>query len=135
VTAALFVGCVPGVQDVQPSSSRSVAISGVVIRNELPYPVTDVLIEVPATGGFAGCGNILPSSACSNTFQDRDYRANAMRIRWSEHGEQHRTDDFVLELPPGVSAGDTFHVEVIVFAPGQAGARLVNADQEIVSNR
>ena len=131
----LLIGCAPGVRSARPSSPQAVAISGVVIRNELPYPVTNVMIEVPATGGFAGCGNILPASECRNTFQDRDYRANAMLIRWTEHGQQHQTDEFTPELPPDAGPGDAFHVEVIVFAPGQAGARLVDAEPKTVSNR
>ena len=129
---ALSVGCAPGPHGDWPSSGQGIVISGVVIRNELPYTVTNVMIEVPATGGFAGCGNLLPDSDCSNTFQDRDYHANAMLIRWLEHGQPHQTDEFTPELPPGASAGDAFRVEVIIFAPGQAGARLVDARAERV---
>ena len=135
LVCALLIGCATGLHEERPSPGQSVVISGVVIRNELPYPVTDVMIEVPATGGFAGCGNILPSSECSNTFQDTDYRFNAMLIRWSEHGQPHQTDPFNLELPPSASPGDAFNVEVIVFAPGQAGARLVDARAESVRSR
>jgi hypothetical protein len=132
---ALLLGCTPGQHSQQASTGQAVFISGVVIRNELPYAVTEVMIEVPATGAFAGCGNIPPSSECSNTFESRDYRANAMLIRWTEHGQPHQTDEFTLELPPEASAGDTFHVEVIVFSPGQAGARLVGAQVGEIRNR
>ena len=132
---ALTIGCAPGSQGDRLSSAQAVVISGVVIRNELPYTVTDVMIEVPATGGFAGCGTILPHSDCSNTFQDRDYRVSAMLIRWMEHGQPHQTDPFILEVPPSGSPGEAFRVEVIVFAPGQAGARLVDAEAEPVRTR
>ena len=108
----------------------SFVISGVVIRNDLPYPVTDVLIEVPATGAFAGCGNVLPRSECSNSFQHVDYRANAVIVSWKEHGQPHQTGEFAIELPDGASPGDEFLVEVIVFSPGQAGARLRDVIQK-----
>jgi len=100
-----------------------------------PYPVTDVMIEVPATGGFAGCGNILPRSACRNAFQPIDYSANAVTVRWKEHGQPQQTDEFVVRLPEGVVAGSEYLIEVIVFAPGQAGAHLVDAVQAEVRNR
>jgi hypothetical protein len=58
-----------------------------------------------------------------------------MLIRWLEHGQPHQTDEFTPELPPGASPGDAFRVEVIIFAPGQAGARLVDARAERVRNR
>lgn len=99
-------------------------ISGVVIRNELPYQVTDVMIEVPATGGFAGCGTILPRTECSNRFQHVDYRANEVVVRWREHDQPQQTEPFIIAVPAGSSAGDAFHVEVVIFGPGQAGARL-----------
>jgi hypothetical protein len=132
---AVTIGCAPGPRGDRLSSAQAVVVSGVVIRNELPYTVTDVMIEIPATGGFAGCGNIPPRSDCSNTFEGRDYRVSAMLIRWTEHGQPHRTDPFILEVPSNASPGDAFQVEVIVFAPGQAGARLVDAEAESVRSR
>jgi hypothetical protein len=101
----------------------------------LPYPVTDVMIEVPATGAFAGCGNILPRSACSNAFQQVDYRANSVVIRWSEHGQSQQTDEFTVQRPDSAVPGSEFVVEVIVFAPGQAGARLSDAKPEQLRSR
>ena len=117
------------------ASEPEIDISGVVIRNELDYPVTDVMLEVPATRNFAGCGTILPHSECNNTFQRIDYRANAVLIRWKERGQSHQTDEFKVDPPPGARSGDSFRVEVIVFAPGQAGARLVDAESGEVRTR
>jgi len=121
----LLSGCAPGLTTETAPDGTGVFVEGVVIRNELAYPVTDVMIEVPATGRFAGCGNILPRSQCSNAFQQLDYRQNALVVSWKEHGEPHATGPFVVALPGGVQAGDTLVLEVIVFAPGEAGARLV----------
>lgn len=110
----------------QPSpEAPTVVISGFEIRNELPYTVTDVMIRVPATGGFAGCGNILPHSRCTNRVEEVDYRASEVVISWKERGQPHETEPFRVELPEDPAAGGTFAVSVIVFAPGQAGARLV----------
>jgi hypothetical protein len=133
--SALMSACASSPPDGGEASSRPVEISGLVIRNELAYPVTDVMIEVPATGAFAGCGTVLPRTECSNTFQGIDYRAHAVVIRWQEHGEPHQTDEFQVRLPDGARPGDTFTVEVIVFAPGQAGARLVEAVPGEIRNR
>jgi hypothetical protein len=83
---ALLLGCSSAPVEERQPAGHSIVISGLVIRNELPYPVTDVMIEVPATGNFAGCGNILPRSECSNAFQQVDYRANPVVIRWKAPG-------------------------------------------------
>jgi hypothetical protein len=113
----------------QPPSPEvpAVVISGLEIRNELSYKVTDAMIRVPATGAFAGCGNLLPHSHCLNRFQDIDYRANEVVITWKERGQPQETKPFRIEPPPEATAYGDFQVEVIVFAPGQAGARLVPA--------
>jgi hypothetical protein len=100
--------------------------AGIVIRNELAYPVHDVLIEVPATGGFAGCGMILRRSQCSTSFPAAAYRGEGMIVRWTEYGEAHATDEFVLDLPTAADPDEALWVEVVIFASGQAGARLVS---------
>ena len=135
MVCALLIGCATGLHEERPLPGQSAVISGVVIRNELPYPVMDVMIEVPATGGFAGCGNILPRSECSNAFEQLDYRANPVVIRWKERGQPQQTDEFTIKLPGAARTGDAYRVEVIVFAPGQAGARLAEPVSIGVRNR
>lgn len=104
---------------------QAFVVRGMVIRNELPYPVTQVMITVPLTGAFAGCGNILPRTECSTTFQEVDYRGNPMVVSWREYGAAQQTDEFVVEPPESADPGRQLMLEVVVFAPGQAGARLV----------
>lgn len=106
-------------------TAYGVMIDGFVIHNGLFYPVTDVMIEVPATGAFAGCGNILPRTACRSGFEAIDYITDTVRVDWKEHGAPHSTDEFVIEVPEDLPAGAIAEVEVVIFAPGQAGARLV----------
>ena len=55
---ALLSACTSAAPREGLESKRAVVIVGVVMRNELAYPVTDVMIEVPATGSFAGCGTV-----------------------------------------------------------------------------
>ena len=100
-------------------------MGGFVIRNALVYPVTDVLVEAPVTGNFAGCGNILPRSECRSAFEGIDYRENEVVVSWRERGEPRSMEPFLLELPAEVRAGDTLWLEVVIYAPGLAGARLV----------
>lgn len=112
----------------RPNESKPVAdvpIAGMVIRNELLYPVTDVMISVPATGAFAGCGNVMPRSECSTSFEARPYTANKLIIQWKEHGQTHTTGEFAVERPAEIEPGQETWLEVVIFAMGQAGARLV----------
>ena len=130
-----LLGCASSVKIESRDAGDAVVISGIAIRNQLPYTVTDVMIEVPETGNFAGCGTILPGAVCRNRFQQLDYRDNAVVIRWREHGEAQQTDEFRIQLPEHARAGAEYLIEVIVFAPAQAGARLVEAEAETVRTR
>jgi hypothetical protein len=100
-------------------------IEGIVIWNRLNYAVRDVMIEVPASGRFAGCGNILPRSKCQTSFPVQRYAGNAIQVRWSEHGSPHNTEPFTVEPPEAAALSSVFWLQIEVFAPGQAGATLV----------
>lgn len=108
----------------------AIVISGIEIRNELPYPVTDVMIRVPATGGFAGCGNILPRSQCTNRFENIDYRSDAVVITWKERGQPQETGEFRITRPEAAEPAAAFRLQVILFAPGEAGARLAPVGED-----
>ena len=110
-----------------PRESPVVAqIDGIVIRNQLAFPVHDVMVEVPATGGFAGCGMILRRSQCSTSFPSADYRGEAIVVRWTEYGEAMDSGEVVPERPGGQDPAPGAWVEVVIFARGQAGVRLVS---------
>ena len=112
-----------------------IVISGLEIRNDLPYTVTDVMIRVPETGGFAGCGNILARSRCNNRFEEIDYRANEVVISWRERGQPHQTGPFRIDLPADAATQRTYRVQVVIYSPGQAGARLVPVGAEGLTPR
>jgi hypothetical protein len=116
---------VASVQD--PVSPIGVSIAGMVIRNELLYPVTDVMINVPATGAFAGCGNIMPRSECRTSFETVDYSGNPMVVSWKEYGQPQTTGDFVVEPGEGIHSFGPAWLEVTIFAAGQAGAKFIRS--------
>ena len=118
--------CAPVIEEATKSKDSGIDIDGITFRNQLLYPVTDVMVEVPATGRFASCGNILGRSQCSTSFPSSDYRQNAIVVSWKEYGEPHRTAEFLVKIPAGMQPGSAAWMEVIVFAPGQAGAKLVS---------
>lgn len=101
-----------------------IIIQGVVIRNELPFQVTDVMFLVPATGNFAGCGTLLAHSECSISIEAVDYYANPVMISWKEYGQPQQTDEFVIRVPEDLEQGRPARLEAIIFARGQAGAKL-----------
>jgi len=112
---------VPG----RPVETPGIAIQGMIIRNELVYPVTDVMINVPATGRFAGCGNILPGTECNTSFEVVDYSSQQLVVSWKEYGQPHQTGAFKVDIPTQLEPSRPAWLEVIIFAMGQAGARLV----------
>jgi hypothetical protein len=125
LSLTVLQGCSSVPVEAQEAEPPGLSIDGMVIRNELPFPVTDVLIDVPATGAFAGCGNILPGSDCRTSFESRDYGRQALIIRWKEYGESHQTGEFVIDVPDELDRTRPAWLEVVIFAQGQAGASLI----------
>jgi hypothetical protein len=109
----------------QKAQRQALSIRALAIKNELPYAVTDVMVRVPATGAFAGCSNILARTDCRTSFQSVEYRGNPMVVSWKERGEPHKTDEFVVDEPEDAVPEKEVRLDVIIFAPGQAGAKLV----------
>ena len=95
------------------------------IHNKLPYPVTDVMINVPETGAFAGCGNIMPKTDCRTSFESVDYSGKAMVVSWKERGQPQKTGEFVLKPGSGLDISQPAWLEVTIFAAGQAGATFI----------
>lgn len=110
---------------VQPAETTGIAIKGMIIRNELAFPVTDVMIHVPATGRFAGCGNVLPGTECNTSFELVDYTYQQLVVSWKEYGQPHQTGAFKVDIPGQLDPERPAWLEVIIFAMGQAGARLI----------
>ena len=135
MSAAFLHACASPPAPDRPPETPAIVISGLEIRNDLAYPVTDVMIRVPATGAFAGCGNILARSQCNNRFEEVDYRAHEVVISWRERGQPHQTGPFRIELPDETATQRSFRVQVVIYAPGQAGARLVPAGEGDVTPR
>jgi len=121
----MLPACAPLTGGQQQAEPTGIVIAGMVIRNELPFPVTDVMINVPATGAFAGCGNILPRSECRTSFEAVDYAGNALLVSWKEYGEPHQIPEFIISIPKDLDAERPAWLEVVIFAMGQAGARLI----------
>lgn len=109
----------------ETAPSTGLVVEGIIIRNELAFPVTDVMISVPATGAFAGCGNILSRTECRTSFEAVDYRENALLVSWREYGQPHQTDEFVVKPGKDLDLSQPAWLEVRIFAMGQAGATLV----------
>lgn len=123
--SGLLTACAGGSQRTPAASDSGIDIAGIIIRNSLGYPVADVMVQVPATGRFAGCGNIWPRTECKTSFPAIDYRKNALLVTWSEHGEEKATDEFIVETPAWSKPGDSLWLEVVIYSAGLAGARLV----------
>jgi hypothetical protein len=120
-----FAGCTSSAEQPKAVKDSGIDIVGIIIQNDLAYVVRDVMVTVPATGAYAGCGNLLQRSSCRTSFPARDYRKNAVKVTWSERGENKETDEFFVDLPADATIGDVFWLEVAIYAPGLAGARLV----------
>jgi hypothetical protein len=116
-------GAVPGQEMLDRAQGPE--ITGIVIYNQLAFPVTEALVESPASGGFAGCGNILPHTSCRIAFAAREYRRDELVISWREYGEARSTGEVIVEPPATMEPGQPAWLEIVIYAAGQAGARLI----------
>ncbi len=101
------------------------------MRNELSFRITDVQVLVPRTGEFVSCGSVFPGTACAAAFPQRDYRGDPLSVTWRERGEPQSVEDFVLEVPAGLDTGRPVWLQVVIFSPGNAGARLLSEPQDM----
>jgi hypothetical protein len=62
---------------------------------------------------------------CRTSFPALEIQQNAVLVRWEEQGEAMNTGEFVIDFPPDAKRGDKYWLEVVIYAPGQAGARLI----------
>ena len=123
--AACLQACATSGEAKSQSETTGIVVEGMVIRNELLFGVTEVMINVPITGAFAGCGNILSRSECRISFESVDYRGNPLTVSWEEYGEPQQIDEFVLEVGEELDPATPAWLEVVIFARGQAGARFI----------
>lgn len=123
--SGILVACAGTEESPHPAAGTGVVMSGIIIRNSLAFPVTDVMVQAPATGRFAGCGNIQPRTACKTSFPAIGYRDSALIVTWRERGEPQATDEFAVKLPDSAQSGDSLWLEVIIYSAGLAGAKLV----------
>ena len=108
-----------------PEAVAVVEVGGVIIRNELGIPVTDVRILALSSGDFVTCGNIMARSACSTGFSNRYYSSGKLQVTWKEFLVPQSTDEFALKPGGDIDVSRPAQVEVTIFSPGQAGVRLV----------
>jgi len=122
---ALLMGACSAPSSRPGSSAPAIAIDGVQIINKLSTTVTEVQILVPATGNFVRCGTILRNTSCSTSFPGRQYERKPVQVSWKEQGQAYTTGNFVIEPPANLDPARPMWIEVVIFAPGQAGAKFV----------
>ena len=123
----LLLWLVTACGQVQPAmqNTPSIAIHGVIIRNDLVISVTDVQLLVPSTGNFVSCGNIMARSMCATKFPHADYYSQKVVVSWTEKGQSHSTGEFALKIPEWLDLTKPTRLEVMIFSPGEAGAKLL----------
>jgi len=121
----LILQACTGTPILKPDTLPALSVEGMVIRNDLAFPVTDVMITVPETGAFAGCGNIMPRTNCRTSFESVGYYGKAMVVSWSEYGQKQSTKNFIIEPGADIDTQKPAWLEVTIFAAGQAGAKFI----------
>lgn len=99
-------------------------VEGLSFENRSGSPISQIRLEVPATGGFVSCGHIAPGNVCSSRFPGVTYGGEPVRVSWVQGGQPWSTGE--LRLSPGKAVRDAGAgvVRVLVLAPGSAGVQL-----------
>jgi hypothetical protein len=111
-------------------SAPAIEIHEVVIRNLLPYPIKNVQILAPATGNFVSCGNIFQQSQCSTTFPVANYSETPVQISWTEWDAPRSMPPIGLNVPEAFEFDRPATIEVTVYSPGQAAAKLIQEPRD-----
>lgn len=117
---ALATGCI-GPHTVEDSG---IVIDGLQFNNPTPDTLTDIQLQVIATGELVGCSHIPPGGQCSTRFPLRRYRGNEVEISWFHHKRRLSTGRLVIVVPPEPPAGVPLTVKVNIDSGGQAQAVL-----------
>ncbi|MDT8319259.1 MAG: hypothetical protein RQ826_01895 [Xanthomonadales bacterium] len=125
VALSATVACGELRKEPEELSSEIVAVQGVVIRNQLPYQVSGVQILATRTGRFVGCGLIMSGTFCRMAFDAQALYGSDIIVSWEEHGKPHSSGEVQIEQPANLVPDKAAWVEVLIFAPGQVGARLI----------
>lgn len=83
---AIFIFIAAGCAGAPPT--EPVRVGGLVFHNNTLQPLEDVRLQVPKTGGFISCNQILQGRQCATTFPSRLYRGTPVIISWRQGGEQ-----------------------------------------------
>lgn len=125
VVFVLCAGCASVSEMPAEPAATGLEIAGVEIRNELAYPVTDVRVLLPESGDFVSCGTVFPDTTCATAFPLLEYHGDPLSVTWQERGQPQAMKPFRLRVPPGMDATRPLWVQVVIFAPGSGGARLL----------
>lgn len=127
VWVVLITACTTAPQVVTELTGQpaGIEIEGIIIRNRLPYTITDVQVLALSTGNFVSCGNISRQSVCSTGFPSANYRSGKLVISWKEHGVPQSTDEFTVTPGANIDRKKPAVFEVLVYSPGLAGAQLI----------
>ena len=131
ISLLMLVFCVLFLSACSTSGSlggSALQIDGMRIENQTNMHISAVRLLVPATGGFVSCGNIAQHSMCSTTFPETTYTGNPIEITWSQGDQIYSTGRFTLTLPADLKKNIPAMVQVVIAAPGSAGALLIQRE-------
>ena len=100
-------------------------IDGLSFLNQSRQPVTAIRLLVPATNNFVSCGFISPGGHCASSFPEVDYTGNPFVVEWTQGGADWSTGEITLQPGETLIQAGVARVQVVVMAPGSAGARFV----------
>lgn len=125
----LLCGCVStgpdGENQAKEFESTGIEIVGLEIHNSLDATVYDVMVLVPATGGFVSCGQVLAHTSCSTTFPHTEYRGYPVKVSWRGRlGETAETKEQHLDLDADLKPGMSAVVRVVLLSEGLAATLL-----------
>ena len=82
-----------GCTSLQHSSSKTIQIKGLIIKNQEGKPVENFILKANANGRFVTCGYIAIDGECSTTFPLKEYQGNTLSISWKQYNQQYSYND------------------------------------------
>lgn len=77
--------------------------NALIFENNSGMMLENVSVSVQNSRAYVSYSVLLIGRSCSTTFQEKDYRGNAIHIAWEVNGVAYKTAPFYVTLPPMVN--------------------------------
>jgi len=86
------------------AGSEKLRFNALIFDNHSGMMLENVSVSVQNSRAHMSCSVLLIGRSCSTTFQERNYKGNAVHITWEVNGVAYKTGPFYVTLPKMINS-------------------------------